>query len=201
MAKKKKSKIDKLSPKNKEFLLNYILLGRNATKAYKKTFPKSNYDTCRTNGSKLLAKTNISEALEEYLEKIFLDKDKQIRNIFDKLVATAGADISDFIDEKGQIKIEDFDNLNTYFVAQYDKTVSDTQAGRNVKQSIKMMDKLKAISELVKILGMITEKTEHSGTIEFIPGIRPKDIKDSKEKKVKKVKKNNIIEPAVRPTE
>lgn len=178
MAKKKKSKIDSLTAKNKEFLLNYILLGRNGTKAYKKTFPKSQYDTCRTNGSKLLAKANVSEALEEYLEEIFLDKEKQIRNIFDKLVAVAGADISDFIDEHGNIKVSEFNNLNTYFVAQYDKTVSDTKEGQNVKQSIKMLDKLKAISDLVKILGMITEKIEHSGTIDVVKAVRP-DVNES----------------------
>jgi len=162
MPKKKKRKIDSLPPKYKEFLLNYISLGKHGRKAYMLTYPKTKPHTADTMASRLLKKVKVSEALQEYLDGIFIEKEKEISKMFDNLLDIANSDISDYIDEDGNIKVEEFDKLNTYVLAQYDKTVNETDSSRNVKQSIKMLDKLKAISELVKILGMVQEKVEVS---------------------------------------
>ncbi len=100
-------------------------------------------------------------------------KEKKISKLFDDLLDVANSDISDFIDENGNIKVDEFNELNTKVIAEYNQTISDTKDGQNVKRSIKLKDSLKAMAELTKILGMIKEKVEHSGVIEIIPTEEP----------------------------
>ena len=51
--------IDKVSDKHSAFVSFLLLNGLNATKAYQSAYPDCSYDTARTNGSMLLANTNI----------------------------------------------------------------------------------------------------------------------------------------------
>jgi len=173
--KKPERAIDKLSPKHKEFLLNYFELGMNGRKAYLKTYPKTKMETADVMACRLLKNVKVNEARQEYLEDQWNEKEKAISNLFNKLITIAGADISDYIDEYGNISVEKFQELNTYPVAAYDQSISDTAAGRNIRQSIKLMDKQKSIDTLSKILGMIQDKIEHSGTIEIKPAERPEE--------------------------
>ena len=157
-----KRKIDLLSKKEKEFLLNYIELGKNGTKAYLKTYPTSNRNTAAVQASKLLRKHNVSEALQEYLNDIWEQKEEQISQLFDNLLGVANYDISQLIDEHGDVRVDEFDKINTFIIQQYDKSESESEKRYSKKVSIKLMDKLKATEMLVKILGMIQEKVSQS---------------------------------------
>ena len=167
-----KNKIDLLKPVEREFVLNFLLL-KNGTKAYMQAYPKAKYDTARTNSSKLLAKTNIKDAIQEYYDASWKEKEKQISKLFDDLLNVVNADVADYIDENGEIDVKKIKSLNTFPLVEYNRTVSDTAQGQNVKTSVKLLDKLKAISELTKILQMINEKVEIFGDIELIPAVRP----------------------------
>jgi phage terminase small subunit len=173
-AKKKKKKDVLGNPKHKAFVLEYIKY-KNATKAYAATYPNVSYDTAKSNGHKLLTNTYIQDEIQKHLDKTWAEKEKKISNLFDNLLEVADADISDFLDENGDVKVDEFKKLNTRVIAEYNQTISDTKDGQNVKRSIKLKDSLKAVAELTKILGMIKEKVEHSGTIEIIPTEDPDD--------------------------
>jgi hypothetical protein len=103
--------------------------------------------------------------------------------MFDNLLDIANCDISDLIDEHGQVKTEKLKDLNTYPIQGYDRTVTETKDGVNVKTSIKMVDKLKAVTEITKMLGMVApERIEVKQTIEVVPMALPKVKKDKKDK-------------------
>lgn len=180
--KKTKRKIDELSEKHRNFATSYIQL-QNATKAYLQTYPHVKYNTAMVEGCKLLRKPNIKEAIQEYLDEKFKEKETEISNIFNKLVSISNSDIADFIDDDGDLKFKDFKEINTYVVSEYSKIETESENSTNTKQTIKMLDKQKALSELIKILGMITEKTEVSGTIVVAPAVRPQEEKSSKKNK------------------
>ena len=169
--KKKKSK--KLLEKENQFIHAYFALGLNATKAYMQVYPNAKYDSARAKAAVMLAKDSVSEAIQKKLDESWEDRDKKISHIFNSLYSAATADIGDYVDENGEIKAEKLSELNTLPIQQYDRTVSDTKEGQNVKTSIKLMDKIKAMQELNKIFGIINEKVEHSGTIEIVPAVRP----------------------------
>lgn len=160
MASKEFDDKKKLNAKEKEFVLNYLALSQNATKAYLKTYPNANYGTASTQSSRMLEKPKIKEAISKELKKVWDKKEEQIAKLFQKLIDASGADIGDFLDEYGDIKTHNFNDLNTFLIDSYSKSVSDTKEGQNVRMTIKMVDKLKAIQELTKILGMITDKVE-----------------------------------------
>lgn len=50
--------------KEQTFIREYISNGYNATRAYMKISPNCTYDTARSNGAKLLASTNVQDALQ-----------------------------------------------------------------------------------------------------------------------------------------
>lgn len=175
-----RAKVLKLKEKEKEFVSNYILLGCNGTKAYMATYPNAKYATARVSSTRLLAKPSILEAIQKRLDDAWGEKDKKISRIFNDLYTIATSDISEFIDDNGDIKVTELKKLNAVPIQQYDRTVTDTKEGQNVKTSIKFADKIKAIQELNKIFGIIQEKVEHSGTIEVVPAVRP-DKKEEEE--------------------
>jgi phage terminase small subunit len=164
---KNKKKIDNLKPADREFVLNYLLL-KNGTKAYMQAFPKVKIESARVLASRLLAKVNISEAIQECYEETWKDKQKQISKLFDDLLTIVNADVADYIDEDGEIDVSKIKKLNTFCLAEYNKITSDTANGQNVKITVKLLDKLKAISELTKILNMISDKVEVFGDVKII---------------------------------
>lgn len=139
------------------------------------TYPKVTKGTADVQACRLLSNPKVAEARQEYLEEQWGKKEEVIAELFHKLKRISSADISEFIDESGNIKVEDFKHIDTFAVAQYDQAVSDTKEGQNVRQSIKMMDKQKSIDTLAKILGMIQDKVEHTGEIIVKPAERPTD--------------------------
>ena len=151
--------IDKLSVKNKDFDLEYLSNGNNATKAYSKVYPNAKYVTARSNGAKLLAKTNIKEALSDYFNSMWSEKEKDIGKIYNNLIKQATADIADVIEYKnGEMRIKDFDEIDTSTIQQITQTVTDTKEVQRINESIKLFDKTKAQSDLIRVLKMIEEK-------------------------------------------
>lgn len=177
---KKKSKTKKkasspLSPKHMEFFLAYISLGRNATKAYLRAYPKVTYETASVNGSKLLRNTKFAAYLQDYDDKKWKEKEKEIGKTFNNLLKVANADISDIVEyEDNKMSIRNFSDIDTSAIQEVNHTVSETAQGINVKKSIKMHDKMKAIDGIMKALGM-TNKIEFEGDIIIKPAVRPEE--------------------------
>lgn len=172
---KKTRLIDELNPKNKEFLLNYFLLGMNGRKAYLATYPNTKPQSAEVMASRLLSNVKVSAAKQEFLEEHWDKKEEMIADLFYKLKKVASSDISDFINEAGDIRAEEFNQLDTFPIAQYDQSISQTETTRNEKRSIKLMDKQKAISDLTKILGMIKEPEPPKLEIVITPAEKPEE--------------------------
>lgn len=176
MAEKKKRKIDLLNQKYREFLYHYIEL-QNPRKAYQLVYPKTKPNSADVNASKLLKNTKVAEALQEILNEQWEKRENQISDLFKKLVNLTGSDISDYLDEEGNVKVKDFQKMNTYPITQYDQTITTTEKGQNIKQTIKLQDKQKAIDSLAKILGMIKDKPDSPLEIIILPAKRPEETK------------------------
>lgn len=156
---KKKTKINKITnTKHKEFYSNYIKC-KNASKSYMMAYPKATYETARVNGCRLLAKTNIQDALQEHYDSLWKEKEKEVGKTFDNLLKIANSDISDIVEYKdGVMKIKDFDKIDSTAIQQINQTIVDTKDGKRTNESVKLYDKTKSMNELLKVLGMIQEK-------------------------------------------
>jgi len=168
--KTKTKKINSLSKNYKSFVLEYIRNGRNGVKAYMKVYPRSSYNAAGVSAFDLLKKPKIKEALEEYYQELWENKEKEIGKTFDNLLKIANADINNVIDYKdGEMKIRNFDEIDSSIIQQINQTITNTKEGQKINESIKLFDKTKAISELLKVLEMVKDKMENPITIEIIP--------------------------------
>jgi phage terminase small subunit len=81
---------------------------KNATEAYKRAYPKVSYEAARVNASRLLTNTNIQQIITETLTEI-LKKDKipLEKRLFDYWMKRAFYDITEIIDTKGKMKLND----------------------------------------------------------------------------------------------
>jgi hypothetical protein len=157
---KKKSAFDKLSAAHKKFFVEYTKY-LNAKYAYKITHPKCKDSTAESQGPEIVRKHQFQEALKEYYDDLWEKKDDYIGKTLKRLVDILDFDITDFLDENGYIDFEKVKEANNSFpIAEVARKENNTKYGRNIQESIKTVDKLKAISELTKILQMIKEKVE-----------------------------------------
>lgn len=160
--KKKKEKkettvFDSLSIKHKEFVINYLET-LNATKAYQKAYPSSNYNASSVGGFNLLRNPKIKNALKEYYNELWDNKDDYIGVLFKKLLNIVDFDISSYVDDDGNICLDKINKENSFPISEVTRKVTESKYGTNIQESIKTVDKLKAISELAKVLNMIQEK-------------------------------------------
>jgi len=160
----KKTAFDKLIPKHKVFVKNYVEM-LNARKAYSAAYPTCKNSTANVNGPKLLTNTRVKEALKEYYDNLWERKDDYIGIMFKNLLNIIDFDISDYLDENGKIDLQLVKDKKSFAISEVRESESTTKYGLNVSKGIKSHDKLKAISEMNKILGMIKEKIE----IEYDP--------------------------------
>jgi hypothetical protein len=173
----KKKKSIKANIKHKTFVLEYIANGNNATKAYMKVFEIKNYDSASVLSHKLLRNVKVSEAIEIYYTKLWESKSKEIGKAFGSLLRIASSDIANVVDfEDGQMKVKDFKNVDSSVIKAVSQNVTETANGVNVHTSVVLHDKVKAISELLKVLNMINEKMEIFGDVEIISAKIPEHL-------------------------
>src|SRR5690606_4258686 len=87
---------DELTDKQRLFCIYYIKYF-NATKAYQKAYG-CDYFTAKTNGSKLLAKTNISSEIDRLKAEQVNELKLDVRDILQKYIDIAFADMTDFVE-------------------------------------------------------------------------------------------------------
>ena len=169
-----KKAFDLLKAKEKDFFLYYLELGRNATKAYMKVFPNCKYESAAVEASKFLKKPNVKAALKEHYDALWEKRNDVIGKMFENLLEIGNSDIADVVDYKnGSMIIKEFEKVNTSLIKSISQTTTDTKEGVRTVEKVEMHDKLSAIKEIDKILGLATDKVEHSGSIEIIPAKRP----------------------------
>lgn len=162
------------SEKHKQFILAVIECGGNGTRAYKMVYPSVKNSTAATNSHKLLKNTYISAAVSEMFEQIWDDRKSQIGQTFKNILDIANADIRDIVKyEDGIMEVKNFSETDTRALQSISQNITETKEGENVNTKIQMYDKLKALSEMAKILKMIDNKIELSGDVIITPAKRP----------------------------
>lgn len=148
---------DDLTEQQKLFCL-YYLECFNATKAYQKAF-NCTYSTARTEGSRTLAKPNIKVELHKLKSELQQDVFLDVKDLLQEYMKQAFSDITDFT-EFGQeiVQFSDGSEGPVSFVRLKDSDSVDGALIQEVKKgkdgvSVKLYDKQKAMSELMKYLG------------------------------------------------
>lgn len=157
---------NELTEKQRLFCL-YYLKYFNATKAYQKAYG-CDYFTAKTNGSRLLAKANISKELDRLKAEQINELKLEARDVLQKYIDIAFADITDYVsfgqreeqvigiygpvyEGKGENKKPVTQVVN--YVELKDSATVDGTIITEVKQgrdgvSIKLADKMKALEKL-----------------------------------------------------
>lgn len=143
-----------MTEEQKLFCLYYVRTN-NATVSYQRAFHCS-YDTANAHGYKMLSKVVVREEIkrlkEERLSKQLMKED----DMFEKMVAIAFSDISDYVelieDDAGRqvLKLKELSEADQSVPVE----ISQTQYGIKVK----MPDKFKALEWLADYFGMNAEK-------------------------------------------
>lgn len=148
---------DDLTEQQKMFCLFY-LQHFNATKAYQQAYQCA-YSTAKTNGNLLLTNTDIKQELHRLKAELQQDTFVDVKDLIQEYVKQAFADMSDFT-EFGQelVEFEDGEERPISFVRLKGSEEVDGTLIQEVKKgkdgvSVKLYDKQKAMSELLKYLG------------------------------------------------
>lgn len=162
---------DDLTEQQKLFCL-YYLECFNATKAYQKAYG-CDYKTANVNGSRLLVNASIKAELHRLKSELQQDVFLDVKDLIQEYVKQAFADITDFTEFGNEVKVEtelneDFEPVPvldpetgepvtylTSFVALKNSDEVDGTLIQEVKKgkdgvSVKLYDKQKAMSELLK---------------------------------------------------
>lgn len=179
--KKEEIKLEDFKPDQQNFILEYIKT-RNATKSYMMAYPKTSYGVASVNAHKLLKNANVSAYIKNYFDQLWANRKDEIGKTLDNLLKIANADLGSILEKTADgLKVKDFDKIDTSIIQSISQSRSDTKYGEASSLSIRLFDKSKAISDLTKVLGMITEKVEHSGDIKIIAAERPDKKKEESE--------------------
>lgn len=137
----------------------------NASRAYKVAYKNCKSDlTARTNGSKLLTKTNIQNYINEKMKEREQRTEVTQDMVIKELAKIAFLDIRKLYTENGQLKnIADIDNETAGAISsletleEYDGYGDDREKIGDT-QKIKLLDKTKALELLGRHLGIFNDK-------------------------------------------
>lgn len=179
--KKEEIKLEDFKPDQQNFILEYIKT-RNATKSYMMAYPKTSYESAAVQAYRLLKNDNVSAYIKNYFDQLWANRKDEIGKTLDNLLKIANADLGSVLEKTADgLKVKDFDKIDTSIIQSISQSRSDNKYGEASSLSIRLFDKSKAISDLTKVLGMITEKVEHSGDIKIIAAERPDKKKEESE--------------------
>jgi hypothetical protein len=148
------------------FVKEYIVNGCNATKAYKKVFPKATYASALTAGPRMFGNVRIKTAIEAELCKHWQEKDLESAkgNLVRRLKVIADAMLDDVIDVKDNtLIVKDMSDIPSeiiYALGGIDYSENNTETGSSKRISVKLCDKLKAIEMMAKIIKILDPKSD-----------------------------------------
>ncbi len=172
---------DELNDRQRLFCI-YYLKYFNATKAYQKAYECA-YSTAMVNGSRMLGNTKISSEIERIREEQTSELKLGIREILQKYIDIAFADITDFVefgqkpkrqavdvDEEGEPIYVDTEESYNYFNLKNSSEI-DGSILTEVKEgkegiTVKLADKMKALDVLTKYFDMLSNSDQEKLRLE-----------------------------------
>jgi phage terminase small subunit len=158
----------------REFICDYA---GNQVRSYMHVYGTVNYDSARTESSKVFANPNIKKRIAELQE----ERNKRLEITADRVLAEiaklAFYDPRSFFDSDGRLKpIDELDPDQAAIIGgieTFHKVDGDEKDGMAVITKIKMADKGANLERLGRSLKLFTDKTEHTG-----PGGGPLKVVD-----------------------
>lgn len=157
-----------LTPKQARFVAEY-LVDLNATQAAIRAGYSAK--TANEQGSRLLANASVAQAVSEGKARQLEQADLTAARVLEEYRRLAFADVRSFFDEAGNLKpvtqltAEQGACLASIEVLKRNITAGDGQM--DTIHKFRVWDKTKALNDLAKHFGLLTEKVEHSGGVVF----------------------------------
>lgn len=155
-----------MTDSQKRFCDEY-LIDLNASRAYKVAYKNCKSDlTARTNGSKLLTKTNIQEYISKKQKEIEKRTEVTQDMIIKELAKIAFLDIRKLYTENGQLRnVADIDDDTAGAISSLETLEEYDGYGDNREkigdtQKVKLLDKTKALELLGRHLGIFNDKLD-----------------------------------------
>lgn len=139
----------KTATKRELFCLYYVKY-RNQVKAYQMAY-KCSYETACSNASTLVKNSEIKDRINELLSELRENIDFSIKDIAQKQIDIANADIKDFVKiQDGVVLMKDLEQIDGTLIKEIKNTKSGVQ--------LKLKDSQKAMEWLSKHQDMVTPK-------------------------------------------
>ena len=154
------NKTMELSHKHKAFINAYLKdPARNASKAYKKIYPRVNNETARRNASRLLTNAHISAFIESIEKKTTEKVELDLVWVKEKLKRFSNAKVTDYFEIKGKKLI--LKNLNNLPA----EIIDCIQEVRQTKDGvvIKLVDKKSSVTDIGRTIGAFSDNLNISG--------------------------------------
>ena len=150
----KNQKYDINAPTYRQMVDEYLVNGRNQTRAYLKIFPDSVYTSAAVEASKVFNDPTIKKYVEECEKDVYANYKLTRERIAQELARLAFSDIRQLYDAKGNFK--PIAELSDDAAAALSSVESIDDDGRGIGRihKIRMHGKTGALSEAAKILGM-----------------------------------------------
>ena len=149
------AKKTKLKKEWDKFAHEYIIEGKNGTKAYLKVFPKSSYDAARTGAARLLAKANIRERIDELSEDLEKTLGISKQKVVLEFMNIAFSKFSSI--NRDWLTLKEFNELTPGEMACISEVKKETitMDGGATKETVKvkLYDKQRALENLSKLMG------------------------------------------------
>jgi len=143
-----------LNARQKRFCEQYVI-DLNATRAYREVYDVKDDNSAAVNGSKLLRNTKVAAYIKHLQDNLSQLTGITAASLLLELKKIAFSSVASLYDEWGKLK--DFESLTDDQKAALSEIISKEttfgEDGRSVETKIKLHDKLKAITELNKMLG------------------------------------------------
>ncbi len=141
---------ENLTDKQRLFCIYYIKYF-NATKAYQKAYGCA-YTTARVEGSRHLAKPNISAEIDRMRNETLSEKKISADDVLQRYIDIALADIGDYVEvDRGgfSVSIKPLDQMDTSIISE----LSNTENGIKLK----LADQMKALDMLAKYTDLLSD--------------------------------------------
>jgi phage terminase small subunit len=176
VSKQSSSSWETLNDKQKLFCLSYLQCF-NATKAYKEAYPSiKSDDIAAVSGARLLRNVKVKQALQEKLDDFWQERENQAGRTLNEIMALAFSDIDNIVQIKEDtLNVKDLRAIDSRAI----QSIKTTRTNDSETITVSLYNKNQALALLAKIINMVTERTEVSGTIEVIPAVRPKPVSEN----------------------
>lgn len=161
-----------MTPKQQRFVSEY-LLDLNATQAA----IRAGYSekTARQVGSENLSKPDIAAAIQAEQAKLAATNGVTVQRVVSELARIGFSDLRGVFDEAGNLRpIQNLPEDTARMIASVEVArekvtrLGDSESGTRVEECIvkvKAWDKVRALEQLAKHLGMFTERVQHEGEV------------------------------------